>query len=51
MSLGQLKIAQEVVTLTVFVPSAAFYMREPVRLNYPWAALSMCGAVFFVLKR
>jgi len=51
LELGQLKIIQEVITLTVFVPFAWLYMREPVRLNYLWAALCMCGAVFFVFKR
>jgi len=35
----------------VFVPFAAFYMKEPVRLNYLWAALCICGAVFFVFRR
>ena len=51
MSLGQLKILQEVITLTVFVPFAWLYMREPVRLNYLWAALCMCGAVYFMFRR
>jgi uncharacterized protein len=45
LSLGQLKILQEVITLAVFVPFAWIYMREPVRLNYLWAALCICGAV------
>src|SRR5438874_3471884 len=48
--LGQLKILQEVITLSVFVPFAALYMKEPVRLNYLWAALCMCGAVFFAFR-
>jgi uncharacterized protein len=51
LSLGQLKILQEVITLAVFVPFAWLYMREPVRLNYLWAALCMCGAVFFMFRR
>ena len=51
LSLGQLKIIQEVITLSVFVPFAAMYMKEPVRLNYLWAALCMCAAVFFVFSR
>ena len=51
MSLGQLKILQEVITLSVFVPFAWLYMREPVRLNYLWAALCMCGAVYFMFRR
>lgn len=50
MTVGQLKILQEVITLTVFVPFAALYLREPVRLNYLWAALCMCGAVYFVFR-
>lgn len=51
LSLGQLKILQEVITLAVFVPFAALYMKEPVRLNYVWAGLCMCGAVFFMFRR
>jgi uncharacterized protein len=51
LELGQLKILQEVITLSVFVPFAALYMKEPVRLNYVWAAICMCGAVFFVFRR
>jgi uncharacterized protein (DUF486 family) len=51
LELGQLKILQEVITLSVFVPFAALYMREPVRLNYLWAALCMAGAVYFVFRR
>ena len=49
--LDQLKLLQEVITLVVFVPFAWLYMKEPVRLNYLWAALCLCGAVFFVFKR
>jgi len=49
--LGQLKILQEVITLTVFVPFAWLYMKEPLRLNYLWAALCLCGAVYFVFRR
>ena len=51
LSLGQLKILQEVITLTVFVPFAWVYMREPVRMNYLWAALCMCGAVYFMFRK
>lgn len=51
MSLGQLKILQEVITLSVFVPFAWLYMKEPVRLNYLWAGLCMCGAVFFMFRK
>jgi len=49
--LGQLKILQEVITLTVFVPFAWLYMKEPLRLTYLWAALCLCGAVYFVFRR
>jgi uncharacterized protein (DUF486 family) len=42
---------QEVITLSVFVPFAFFYMKEPLRLNYLWAALCLLGAVFFMFKR
>jgi uncharacterized protein len=51
LTLGQLKIIQEVITLTVFVPFAWLYMREPVRLNYLWAGLCMLGAVYFVFRK
>lgn len=51
MSLGQLKILQEVITLAVFIPFAWLYMKEPLKLNYLWAALCMCGAVFFMFRR
>ena len=51
LSVGQLKMMQEVITLSVFVPFAVFYMREPVRLNYLWAGLCLCGAVFFMFRR
>lgn len=50
MSLGQLKILQEVVTLSVFVPFAVFYMRQPIKLDYLWAALCILGAVYFVFR-
>ncbi|MBM4269871.1 MAG: DMT family protein [Deltaproteobacteria bacterium] len=49
-SLPQLKIIQEVVTLAVFVPFALFYMAQPVKLDYLWAALCLCGAVYFVFR-
>jgi uncharacterized protein (DUF486 family) len=51
LTLGQLKILQEVITLSVFVPFAWFYMKEPLRWNYLWAGLCMCGAVFFMFRR
>jgi uncharacterized protein (DUF486 family) len=50
LSLAQLKILQEVVTLAVFVPFAVVYMREPVRLDYLWAALCLVAAVYFVFR-
>ena len=49
-SLPQLKIIQEVITLTVFVPFAIFYMGQPVKLDYLWAGLCMCGAVYFMFR-
>ncbi len=51
MNLGQLKILQEVITLAVFVPFALFYMKQPVKLNYLWAAFCMCGAVYFIFRK
>lgn len=51
LDVGQLKILQEVITLAVFVPFAALYLKEPVRLNFLWAGLCMCGAVYFVFKK
>jgi len=50
MSLPQLKILQEVITLSVFVPFAVFYMGQPVRLDFLWAGLCMMGAVYFVFR-
>ena len=50
LSLGQLKIMQEAITLLVFIPFAVFYMRQPLRLDFLWAALCICGAVFFVFR-
>lgn len=50
LSLGQLKILQEVITLSVFVPFAFLYMKEPLRWDYLWAALCLLGAVFFVFR-
>jgi hypothetical protein len=49
-SLGQLKIIQEVITLSVFVPFAIFYMKEKLKLDYLWAALCMGGAVYFIFR-
>lgn len=50
LSLAQLKILQEVITLTIFVPFAVFYMKENLRWDYLWAALCMLGAVFFIFR-
>lgn len=50
LSLGQLKIMQEVITLAVFVPFAVWYMDEPLKLDYLWAALCMLGAVYFIFR-
>lgn len=49
-SIAQLKILQEVITLTVFVPFAIFYLRQPLRLDYLWAALCILAAVYFVFR-
>ena len=46
----QLKIMQEVITLAVFIPFAVLYMKQPISLNYLWASLCMCGAVYFVFR-
>jgi hypothetical protein len=50
LSLGQLKILQEVITLSVFVPFALLYMKEPLKLDYLWAALCILGAVYFMFR-
>ena len=49
-SVGQLKILQEVITLSVFVPFAIFYLRQPLKLDYLWAALCILGAVYFMFR-
>jgi hypothetical protein len=49
-SLPQLKILQEVVTLSVFVPFAIYYMGQPVKLDYLWAGVCMLGAVYFMFR-
>ena len=51
LSLPQLKIIQEVVTLTVFVPFVLFYMKQPLKWDYLWAGLCMCGAVYFIFRK
>lgn len=50
-SLGQLKILQEVITLSVFVPFAVFFMKEKITWNYLGAAVCMAGAVFFIFRK
>jgi uncharacterized protein (DUF486 family) len=50
LSLAQLKILQEVITLLVFAPFAVLYMRQPIKLDYLWAALCLVGAVYFVFR-
>jgi uncharacterized protein (DUF486 family) len=49
-SVGQLKIIQEVITLSVFVPFAVFYLKEPLKLDYLWAGCCLLGAVFFMFR-
>jgi uncharacterized protein (DUF486 family) len=50
LSLAQLKILQEMITLGVFVPFAVFYMRQPLRWDYLWAALCILGAAYFMFR-
>lgn len=50
LELGKLKILQEIVTLSVFVPFALFYMQRPLTWNFLWAGLCLCGAVYFVFR-
>ncbi len=50
LSLGQLKILQEMITLSVFVPFAFFYMKEPLKLDYLWAGLCILGAAYFIFR-
>ena len=50
MTLSQLKILQEVITLAVFVPFAVFYMRQPFKLDFLWAGLCLLGAVYFMFR-
>ncbi|HEX2605461.1 MAG TPA: DMT family protein [Oxalicibacterium sp.] len=49
-NLAQLKILQEAITLTVFVPFALFFMNQPLKLDYLWAALCLVGAVYFIFR-
>ncbi len=50
LSVGQLKIMQEVIALGIFVPFSVFYLKEEIKLDYLWAALCMLGAVFFIFR-
>lgn len=50
LNVGQLKIMQEVITLLVFVPFVVLYMKQPLKLDYLWAALCMLGAVYFIFR-
>ena len=50
LSLGQLKVLQEIITLAVFVPFALLVMRQPLKLDYLWAGLCLMGAVYFVFR-
>ena len=50
LSLGQLKILQEAITLVVFVPFAVLYMRQPLKLDFLWAGLCLVGAVYFMFR-
>jgi uncharacterized protein (DUF486 family) len=49
-SLGQLKITQEIITLSVFVPFSVLYMKEQLRLDYLWAGLCILGAAYFIFR-
>ena len=50
LSLGQLKVLQETITLAVFVPFSLFYMQQPLKLDYLWAGLCLLGAVYFIFR-
>ena len=50
LNVGQLKIIQEVITLSVFVPFSILYLKEPLKLDYLWAGLCLVGAVFFMFR-
>lgn len=51
LTLAQLKIIQEVITLIIFVPFAVFYMRQPFKWDFLWAGLCLCGAVYFMFRK
>ena len=50
LSIAQLKVVQEVITLSIFAPFAVFYMREPLKLDYLWAGVCLLGAVYFMFR-
>jgi uncharacterized protein (DUF486 family) len=50
LSVPQLKIMQEVITLSVFVPFSLMYLKEPLKLDYLWAGLCLCGAAYFMFR-
>mgnify|MGYP001165954378 CR=1 FL=1 len=50
LSIAQLKLTQEVITLSVFAPFAVFYMRQPLKLDFLWAGLCLLGAVYFMFR-
>lgn len=50
LNVGQLKIIQEVITLSVFVPFSVMYLKEPLKLDYLWAGMCLVGAVFFMFR-
>ncbi len=50
LSLPQLKIMQEVITLAVFAPFSIWYMGQPFKLDFVWAGLCLCGAVYFIFR-
>jgi uncharacterized protein (DUF486 family) len=50
MSLGQLKMLQEVIAIGVFIPFAVVYMKQPIKMDFVWAALCLLGAVYFVFR-
>lgn len=50
LSVGQLKILQEAIALTIFVPFSVFYLKEPLKLDYLWAGLCVLGAIYFMFR-
>jgi uncharacterized protein (DUF486 family) len=50
LSVGELKIMQEVITLTIFVPFSVFFLKEPLKLDFLWAGICLMGAVYFIFR-